>query len=133
MLVLSVSLTRSDVGEQIARHTADAYHALPAERQRRTAIVGESYIIAAYVDGYSDRYRLPEAFSLSRSYGYFAPPSAELDAALYVGRDPGPLRRYFERSREVADVGDDMHAYVLTGQRQKWEFIWPRERTLTVS
>ncbi len=133
VLILSVSLTRSEVGEQIARHTADAYRALPAERQSHTAIVGESYIIAAYLDGHSDRYRLPEAFSLSRSYGYFAPPPAELDAALYIGRDPGPLRPYFDTSREVADVGDDMHAYVLTGQRRPWEFIWPRERTLTVS
>jgi hypothetical protein len=38
-VVLSVSLTRSDVGEQIARRTADAYHALPldqrAHRDRR--------------------------------------------------------------------------------------------------
>ncbi len=104
VLVLSISLTRSDVGEQIARRTADAYHALPVERQSRTAIVGESYIIAAYVDGYSDRYRLPGAFSLSRSYGYFAAPSAELDAVLYIGRDPGPLRPYFDTSRVLADV-----------------------------
>ena len=73
-LVLSVSLTRSDVGEQIARRTADAFYALPDEQRGHTAIIGQSYIVAAYLDGYSDRYRLPEAYSLSRSYGYFAPP-----------------------------------------------------------
>ena len=106
---------------------------MPAEQQGHIAIVGESYIVAAYVDGHSDRYRLPEAYSLNRSYGHFAPPSAELDAMLYIGRAPGPLRPYFDTSRQVADVGEDMHAYLLTGQRQSWEFIWPRERSLTVS
>ncbi len=132
-LVLSVSLTRSDVGEKIARRTADMYQALPVEEQEHTAIVGESYIVAAYLDGYSDRYRLPEAYSLSRSYGYFAPPPAGRDTMLFVGRDPGSLRPYFDTSRGVADIGEDMHAYLLTGQRQSWDFIWPRERTLTVS
>ena len=29
--------------------------------------------------------------------------------------------------------GDDMHAYLLTGQRQSSDDIWPRERTLAVS
>ncbi len=133
VVVLSVSLTRSEVGEQIARRTTDVLHALPAEQQGRTAVVGESYIVAAYLDGYSDRYRLPQAHSLSRSYGYFAPPRPELDTVLYVGRDPGPLRPYFDSSRLMADIGDDMHAYLLTGQRQSWTAIWPRERTLTVS
>ncbi len=132
-LVLSVSLTKSDVGEQIARRTADAYYGLPDEQRGRTAIVGQSYIVAAFVDGYSDRYRLPEAYSLSRSYGYFAPPSAETDAVLFVGRDPAMLARYFDTTRQIADIADDMRAYLLTGQRQSWDVIWTRERTLTVS
>lgn len=132
-LVLSVSITRSDTGEQIARRTADAFHALPAERQGDTAIVGESYIVAAYLDGYSDRYRLPLAYSLSRSYGYFAPPQPWLDSVLYVGRDPRSLLPYFETSAKLSEIGDDMHAYLLTGQRQSWDAIWSRERTLTVS
>jgi hypothetical protein len=132
-LILSVSLTRSDVGEQIARRTAEAYHALPGGQRARTAIVGESYIVAAYVDGYSDRYRLPEAYSLSRSYGYFTPPPDDADAALFVGRDPGTLRRYFDTSRQIADIGDDMRAYLLIGQRQSWAAIWVQERTLMVS
>jgi ABC-type Co2+ transport system permease subunit len=132
-LVLSVNITRSDVGEQIAGRTADAYHALPVDQQQRTAVVGESYIVAAYLDGYSERFRLPEAHSLNRSYGYFTPPRPELDSMLYVGRDPAPLRVYFDTSRQIADVGEDLHAFVLTGRRQSWESIWSRERTLTVS
>jgi hypothetical protein len=52
---------------------------------------------------------------------------------LFVGSDPGALHGYFTDARQVADIGDDMHAYLLTGQRQSWESIWPQVRTLTVS
>ncbi|HYP95804.1 MAG TPA: hypothetical protein VER34_22410 [Mycobacterium sp.] len=52
---------------------------------------------------------------------------------LYVGRVPGAPRTYFADVRTVGDVGDDMHAYLLTGQRQSWDEMWPRLHTLTVS
>jgi hypothetical protein len=133
MLVLSVSITRSDIGEQIARRTADVYRALPAGQRERTAVVGESYIVAAYIDGYSRRYDLPEAYSTNRSYGYFPPPPADHDAALYLGSDPGTLRPYFRDSRTIGDIGDQLHAYLLTGRIQPWGQIWLRSRTLTVS
>jgi len=132
-LVLSVTITRSDVGEQIAHRTADAFHALPVDQQQRTAIVGESYIVAAYLDGYSERFGLPEAHSLNRSYGYFPAPRPEFDSVLYIGRDAASLRDYFDTSRQIADIGEDLHAFVLTGRRQSWESIWSHERTLTVS
>ncbi len=132
-LILSVSIVRSDVGEQIAQRTAAAYHALPQGRRDRTVVFGDSYIIAAYLDGYSGRYQLPHAYSANRSYGYFPPPPPDHDAVLYVGRDPDELRPYFKDVRTVGDVGDEMHAYLLTGQRQPWDAIWPRLRTLTVS
>jgi hypothetical protein len=132
-LALSVTITRSDVGEQIAKRTADNFHALPVDQQQRTAIVGESYIVAAYLDRYSESFGLPEAHSLSRSYGYFTAPRPELDDMLYIGRDAAPLRDYFDTSRQIAEIGDDMHAYLLTGRRQSWESIWSHERTLTVS
>jgi hypothetical protein len=89
--------------------------------------------VAAFVDGYSRRSALPEAYSANRSYGYFAPPPADHDVVLYVGSDPDALRPHFSDVRTVADIGDDMHAYLLTGQRQSWEQMWPRIRTLTVS
>jgi 4-amino-4-deoxy-L-arabinose transferase-like glycosyltransferase len=133
VLILSASLVRSDVGEQIARRTADAYHALPVDQRERTVVIGESYIIAAYIDGYSNRYALPEAYSTNRSYGYFPPPPAGHDTVLYVGGDVDQLRPYFADVRTVADIGDDLHAYLLTGQRQSWQQLWPQVRTLTVS
>ena len=69
VLILSVSIARSDVGERIAQRAATAYYALPTERRERTVVFGESYIVAAYVDGYSKRYRLPEAHSRAAATG----------------------------------------------------------------
>jgi hypothetical protein len=133
LLILSVSIVRSDVGERIAQRTADAYRALPRVQRDRAVVFGESYIVAAYLDGYSTRYQLPEAYSANRSYGYFPPPPSDHDTLLYIGRDPGALRSYFADVRRVGDFGEEMHAYLLTGQRQSWDKIWPRLRTLTVS
>jgi len=132
-LILSVVAVNSGVVEQMAQRTADAYRTLPPDRRDRTVLMGESYIIAAYIDRYSDRYQLPHAYSANRSYGYFPPPPNDHDSVLYLGRDASALSRYFTDVRPVGDIGDDMHAYLLTGQRQSWDEIWPRLRTLAVS
>jgi hypothetical protein len=132
-LVLSVSVVNSGVVEQMAQRTADDYRALPPDQRQRTVLMGESYIIAAYIDRYSDRFALPRAYSTNRSYGYFPAPPAGQDMVLYIGRDPGALRPYFTDVRIVGDIGPGVHAYLLMGQRQSWGEIWPRLRTLTVS
>jgi len=132
-LILSVAAVNSGVVEQMAQRTAHAYRALAPDQRDRTVLMGESYIIAAYIDRYSDRYQLPHAYSTNRSYGYFPPPPNNRDRVLYVGRDASALSPYFSDVRTVGDIGDDMHAYLLTGQRQSWNEIWPRLRTLTVS
>ena len=132
VLVLSVTIIRADAGEQIARDTAGAYHALPEEQRARTVVIGQSYIVAAYIDGYSTRFGLPQAYSTNRSYGFFPPPPAEYDTALYVGSDDEEIASYFTESEPIAEIADDMQAYLLTGQRQPWEQIWPQMRSLTV-
>ena len=133
MLVLSVALARDDVGQRIAQRTADAYHALPDAQRKRTVVIGQSYIVAAYIDGYSDRYTLPKAFSVNRSYGYFPPPPEDSAAALYVGSDADDMRPFFTDIRKLDDVGEDMSVYLLTGQQRSWDQIWSQARNLTVS
>jgi hypothetical protein len=44
-----VTIVRSDVGEQIAQRTADAYRGLPQAQRDRTVVFGESYSVAAYL------------------------------------------------------------------------------------
>lgn len=132
-LALSVVIVDDETGERIAARAADALQLLPDEQRDRTALIGESYIVAAYADGYADRYGLPQAFSISRSYGYFPPPSEDCDTALFVGREPDVLRPYFADARVVGEVGDETRAYLMTERREPWERIWSQTRTLTVS
>jgi 4-amino-4-deoxy-L-arabinose transferase-like glycosyltransferase len=131
-LVQSAVTTRSDVGEQIARETAVAYTALPENARAHTALLGGSYIVAAYLDGYATQFGLPKAFSLSRSYGYFPPPEQDRDAALYVAGDDSRLLPYFSASRVVGAVGEDLRVFLLEGRTQPWPEIWHKLRTLTV-
>lgn len=133
ILVISASITQSEVGSDIARRAADTYHALPAGQRAHTAIIGQSYIIAAYIDGYSSQYAIPQAYSTNRSYGYFPPPPEQANAALYVGSSPDELRPHFDHVRKVADGGDDASIWLCTGKRESWSLLWPRLRHLTVS
>jgi 4-amino-4-deoxy-L-arabinose transferase-like glycosyltransferase len=132
-LVVSTSITRSDVGEDIARRTAAAYQALPPDQQPRTVVIGQSYILAAYLDGYSTAYGLPQAFSSNRSYGYFPPPPEGADAVLYVGSGPDEVAPHFADVRKVADGGADASVWLCTGRREPWASFWPQLRHLTVS
>lgn len=132
LVTLSVSITRSDVGQRIARGTATAYHALPSEERQRTAVLGESYIVAAYLDGLGAVYQLPGVHSTNRSYGYFPPPPEDHDAVLYVGSGPDELRPHFRSVRKVGDITEDLGVWLLTGRIESWRSLWPRLRTLTV-
>ena len=130
--MVSTALVDRGVGEGIAQRTADAYRALPPQQQGRTAIMGQSYIIAAYLDGYSTRYGLPPAYSSNRSYGYFPAPPEGDDAVLYVGSTPDELRPWFAQVQRVADGGPDATVWLCTGRLEAWATLWPRLRTLTV-
>jgi Dolichyl-phosphate-mannose-protein mannosyltransferase len=143
-LVASVQLANPATPERIAIGTAAAYDALPGPLRDRTAIVGGSYIYAAYVDAYSGRLGLPQAYSVNRSYGYFTPPPEDLDAALYVGSDPAELRGSFAAARPVARIGGEgatglagedvgTPVWLLTGRQEPWSRIWLRDRHLDVS
>ena len=132
-LVLGVMLTRSGVDEQIAARTAQAYQRLPAEQRDRTAVVGESYIVAAYLDGHSTAYGLPRAYSTTRSYGFFPPPPDGTDRVLFVGSDPAKWRPYFETTTQVGEVSGEMKAWLLSDRRAGWGEIWPALQTLRVT
>jgi hypothetical protein len=94
--------------------------------------MGGSYIVAAYLDGYSLQYDLPQAYSGNRGYGWFPPPPEDDDTVLLVGRDAEALRPYFADVRMVADGGADASVWLCSGRTLPWAELWPRLRTLTV-
>ena len=140
---LSVTSTSAEIGEEIAQGTAAAYHALPPEVRDDTIIMGGSYITAAYIDGYSRRYDLPQAYSSSRGYGWFPPPPQGKNTVLYVGADPAELRPHctdvrklleMDTTTEAAPPGGapDTNGWLCTGVRQSWASLWPKLRNLSV-
>ncbi|WP_158894910.1 glycosyltransferase family 39 protein [Amycolatopsis anabasis] len=138
MLVVGSTATNKsgDRGDTIARRTAAAYHALPDQDRQRTAIMGGSYIIAAYIDGYSTQYDLPRSHSSNRGYGYFPPPPETQDQVLYIGPNPDELRPHFTNVRKIAEGGPDTpeaSVWLCTGKHELWASLWPHLRNLSVS
>jgi dolichyl-phosphate-mannose-protein mannosyltransferase len=135
MLALSVAAVGEGIGANIARSAAEAYHALPTDEREHTVLMGESYIVAAYIDGYSTQFGVPQAYSGNRGYGWFPPPPETADGVLYVGQNPDEVRPYFSEVRMVRDGGPEAGASTVwqaTGRQEPWAEIWPRLRSLTV-
>lgn len=127
----TIATTSDDAGEAIAQRAAAAYHDLPPEVREHTALMGGSYIIAAYIDGYSLQYGLPQAYSGNRGYGWFPPPPEDDDTVLFVGADPGSLQPYFSDVRMLT-ADQNASVWLCTGRRLPWSELWPRLRTLSV-
>ncbi|TCP52068.1 dolichyl-phosphate-mannose-protein mannosyltransferase [Tamaricihabitans halophyticus] len=133
MLVLSTVFTSSPgmpVGERIAANTSTVYAELPARQRERTALLGESYVVASYLDAYASRYELPGSYSAHRGYGFFGPPPERVDAVVYVGDRPDRLRRYFGDVRAATDPGQDPKVWLATDRTVSWARIWPELREL---
>ena len=139
------TLMASPVGpDAVAAQTASAYRALPADRQERTALMGESYVYAVYLDTADPALGLPPAYSGNRSYGYFALPPESAQDVLYVGTDPGRLRPFFADARPVAAAdtggavgldGNPVEAPIwhLTGRNAPWTEVRGAVTDLAVS
>ncbi|MDL5155903.1 glycosyltransferase family 39 protein [Actinomycetospora termitidis] len=97
----------------------------------RTALVGSSYVTAAYLDAYSDELGLAPAHSANRGYGYLDPPSETDTDVLYVGGDPDELRPYFRSVRSLG-TPDGVPAWLLTDRTRPWASFWPGLRHLDI-
>lgn len=76
---------------------------------------------------------LPPVHSSNRSYGWFPPPSDDVDTVLYVGSDPGELRPWFADVRPVGDTGTGARLWLATGRLAPWSDFWPALRHLDVA
>ncbi|MFD6895114.1 glycosyltransferase family 39 protein [Rhodococcus sp. NPDC060086] len=134
VLATSVGISNSDVGERIAESTAGAYRELSDDRDR-IAVIGQSYIIAAYLDGYAATVDLPPAHSPNRAYGYFPLPDDSRTEVLFAGTDPSTLAPFFTEVTQLrGPVSDeiDTGVWLLSGRTMPWNEIWPQVQTLRV-
>lgn len=121
-------LTAPAVPRAITADAVAAHASLPPGERERTAVLGDSYVVAAYLDAAGAD--LPPAHSLNRGYGWFPPPAEEQTAALHVGGDPGPLRAAFTEVTRVEGTATEI--WLLRGRTEPWTDLWPRLRALDV-
>ncbi|GAA1981152.1 ArnT family glycosyltransferase [Amycolatopsis minnesotensis] len=137
MLIVSWTIINpagGSVGQRLATGAGQVYQGLSPQQRERTAVFGESYVVAADLDVFGPEHGLPLAYSGNRGYGYLAPPADTQDQVLYVGRDPKELRPFFASVQRLQVLGDDGYAvWTCTGKRASWQDIWPKITTLTVS
>jgi hypothetical protein len=133
MVALSVTLAAPTIGDRITAATTRAYAELPAGQRAHTAVMAESYIYAAILDVAPAEGTLPPVRSSNRSYGWFPPPSDDVDTVLYVGSDPGELRPWFADVRPLGDTGTEARLWLATGRLASWSDFWPALRHLDVA
>lgn len=142
MLGISWTITNPPGGATGPRFTsaaAQAYHRMPQAEQARTAVFGESYIVAADLDAFGPRMGLPKAYSGSRGYGFLTPPDDRQDQVLLVGKRPDQLAPFFTQVRPVQSIGggqtlgtDTFTVWLCSGKKAPWSQIWPKIQTLVV-
>jgi hypothetical protein len=132
MLPLSVTLAAPTIGDPLAAATVRAYDALPPTQRGHTAVMADSYILAAFLDVHAAAGTLPPAVSSNRSYGWFPPPDDDVDTVLYVGSGADELRPWFADVRPVGDTGVGPGLWLATGRLLPWGQFWPGLRHLDV-
>lgn len=122
---------------ELAGTVSRAYHSLPAETRRRTAIVGETYHIASALDIHGRAFGLPRSYSPHRGYWFFGQPPQRADVVLYVGTAPA-LDPYFDSRRRLDTVDNEGHLVNLAQgvqvfrydrPAQPWSLLWSAMRT----
>lgn len=135
MLAVSVTSVKTEAPLRIARLAETAYRSLPERDRGATIVMGQSYIVAAYVDVYA--HDLSQAYSSNRSYGYFTPPPDSARDVLYIGTAPDELRDHFGLCRRILsdrdDLGTDQKAWLCTDRREPWARFWPGLRHLDLT
>ncbi|WP_190818213.1 ArnT family glycosyltransferase [Saccharopolyspora pogona] len=130
MLSVSVMMTSMfgvPTADSLARDASAAYAALPPEQRSHTAVMGDSYVIAAMLEVGGAQHELPEVFSPHRGYGYFPPPTEQIESVLVVG-DSTALRQQFAEVRQVGN--GEVPIWLCTGKRGTWAEIWPQLKSL---
>ncbi|GAA0539416.1 glycosyl transferase family 39 [Saccharopolyspora subtropica] len=125
---MTTSMFGVPTANSMASDTSVAYLSLPPEQRARTAVVGDSYIVASMLEVGLPQPPYGEVYSPHRGYGYFGPPPEQADTVLFVGTDPSALR---ERFADVRQVGfGQVPVFLCTGRQGSWAEIWPSLQSL---
>ncbi|MFC4000848.1 glycosyltransferase family 39 protein [Prauserella oleivorans] len=124
----------------VAASVSAVYRSLPPEQQARTAVVTETYWMAAAVEKFAPD--VPSPYSGSRGYWYFGAPPESATDVLFVGSTDTRLREYFASVRPVGvvDNGHDIRnvsqgkpIWLCEGRAGSWAELWPAFRHMPFS
>lgn len=120
--------------DELARHVAAVYDALPPDVRSRTGIFADTYADAGALDFYGPRYGLPPAISAQNTYYLWGTHGHDDRTLIVVGATQADLvRRYFRKMTLVATYGDPYKwivegptpIYLCTGPLAPLAQIWP--------
>jgi hypothetical protein len=136
---VGVSTTISQFGwRELADSVARVHGALPQGLREKSVILTETYWQAGAVEVYREGRGLPPVFSGSRGYWYFGAPPRDATTVLYVGKNPGELRRSCGVLRQAGavegrvglEIGTPI--WVCEQVTEPWSSLWPRLRRLEI-
>lgn len=118
---------------ELARATAEAYHALPAADRARAVVIAGNYGEAGALDLFGPRLDLPPVVSAAGSYWFFGPGRLPGDVAIVVGADSADLAPFFRDIRLARTVSNprgvpeerQVRIYVCRWPRKTLQQVWP--------
>ncbi|WP_158546710.1 glycosyltransferase family 39 protein [Halopolyspora algeriensis] len=122
---------------QLTSTVADTYRSLPPETRQDTAVLTDHYWQAGALDRFGPQSGLPRAHSPHRGYWYFGAPSEEADTVLFIGDEPGELRKHFRQVRRITalhgttgftGINKDVTLWLCSGRETPWSRLWPELR-----
>ncbi|MCA1189915.1 MULTISPECIES: glycosyltransferase family 39 protein [unclassified Saccharopolyspora] len=121
---------------ELTATVAAAYRSLPPEQRRRTALVAETYHLAAALDVLGPAAGLPPVHSPNRGYWYFGAPPDGATVLLYVGAAE-PLAPHFAertpiarvRTGPVVNLAQGVSVLRYSDPVRPWSRLWPLIRT----
>jgi 4-amino-4-deoxy-L-arabinose transferase-like glycosyltransferase len=118
---------------ELARATAQVYHALPPADRARAVVLADNYGEAGALDLFGPRLGLPPTVSPTGSYWFFGPGRLPGEVTIVVGADSSdlvPFFREFHRARTVLNplgVHEEMRVpiWVARSPHATLQQVWP--------
>jgi hypothetical protein len=118
---------------EMVQAVAHAYHNLPPDEQRKTAIIGNNFAESGAIDLLGPGYGLPKSIGVHQSYWLWGPRNYTGEIMIVLGDQPETLRQWCRDVDVVAELNNpygtvfERHPVLLCrGMTQNLQLIWPQ-------
>ena len=118
---------------EMVQAVAHAYHSLPPEEQRETAIIGNNFAESGAIDLLGPKYGLPKSIGVHQSYWLWGPRNYRGETMIVLGDRPESLKQWCKNVDVIAELNDpygavfERHPVLLCrGMRQNLQQVWPQ-------